>query len=80
MTKPIEVWRCEECGTVHDDEDEANECCRPEITEGYQCGECGTFYVDEVDANNCCAQDGDGVGLCTNPLELEMAGQMRLLP
>ena len=24
-------WECSECGAIYDDEDEANECCAPEL-------------------------------------------------
>lgn len=30
--EPIQ-WECDECGEVFDDEDDADECCKPEETE-----------------------------------------------
>lgn len=34
------LWKCGECGDVHEDEDEARECCMPRIWELWQCPEC----------------------------------------
>ena len=80
MNKPTEAWRCNECGTVHEDEDDARDCCQPSITEGYICAVCAVFHMDEDVAIDCCADiDLDGPRLPT-PRELEAAGQLRLLP
>lgn len=77
-TKAIEAWKCTECGSVCMDEDEANECCKPRIIEGYVCGGCYEFYVDESKALACCPADEVGTPL-VSALELEAAGQMRLI-
>ena len=31
MADEPDQWECSECGAVYDDEDEANECCAPEL-------------------------------------------------
>lgn len=80
MNKPKEAWRCNECGTPHEDEYDAKDCCQPSITEGYICAVCAEFHVAEDVAIDCCADiDLDGPRLPT-PRELEAAGQLRLLP
>lgn len=52
--KPIELWRCEECAEIHNWEDEARECCAPEITELYGCPDCDAVHDDEGEAIDCC--------------------------
>lgn len=80
MNKPSAAWRCDECDFVHENEDEARECCYPNITEGYTCAVCDEFHFCEESAITCCDHiDIDGPRLPT-PRELEAAGQMRLLP
>lgn len=49
------MWRCEECGQVHENETFANACCA-DVTMGYQCEYCGEFYEGvngDEDAKNC---------------------------
>lgn len=53
--KKIEAaWRCDECHTWYDWEDEAHKCCAPSITEGYKCKACGAYHPDAADAEGCC--------------------------
>jgi hypothetical protein len=33
MADEPEVWICDECGKEYEDEDEANECCKPDEDE-----------------------------------------------
>lgn len=55
MSKISDAYRCDECRTWHDDdEDDARDCCRPSITEGYKCDACGTYHTDESKAEICC--------------------------
>jgi len=46
-------YECPECEELHDDIDEARECCQ----EVHQCDECDTYYDDADEAEECCAQD-----------------------
>lgn len=80
MTTKNKVWRCDECGTVHKDEDYARDCCRPTVTEGYVCATCETFYNEEDEAIACCALDAPEEQRPPTAEELEAAGQVRLLP
>lgn len=73
-------WRCDECGEIHDTEDDAHECCSPEVTEGYLCPVCRTFHLEEDGALECCGYDPDGPLPPPSAEELEAAGQMRLFP
>lgn len=77
--KPERTWRCDECGQYHHYEDDARECCRPSVSEGYLCPECSAFHEDESSALDCCWEnEHDGVRPAT-PQELERdAGQQRL--
>lgn len=50
----IERWKCGQCGEIHDDEDEARECCMPAIHELYGCPICDANHEDEEDALKCC--------------------------
>jgi hypothetical protein len=50
-------YKCCGCGELHDMEDDAVDCCKPEIIDGYKCDECGSFYRshDKGEALKCCA-------------------------
>jgi len=76
---PEKKWRCNECGTVHEDEDDASDCCQPSITKGYICPTCETFYIEEDEAIACCQVTAEEV-IHVTAQELEAAGQVRLLP
>jgi len=73
------VFKCGECGDIHDEEDDAVECCFPGVTEGFLCPVCQGFFIDEEAALACHDTDEDFVPPPT-AAELEAAGQMRLLP
>lgn len=51
------LYRCGECREVHDCEDDARECCAPEIIEVYACPICGTIHDEESAAGECCGFD-----------------------
>lgn len=72
-------WRCEACGLVHSDEEDAGDCCKPEITDGYECPLCCKFFEDENEAIACCGYDPDGPPPPPTKEELEAAGQQRLV-
>jgi hypothetical protein len=48
-------YKCPECEGLHDDEDEARECCQ----DSHQCDECETYYDDDDEAINCCKDEED---------------------
>lgn len=50
------IWICPECGEEHDDEDDAINCCQPDM---WKCSECGKEFDDEQDADDCCSEDDD---------------------
>lgn len=50
-------WKCGDCGHVHDDEEDARECCAPAIHEVYLCPICNEAHDDEIDAIKCCDED-----------------------
>lgn len=75
-----EAWRCNECMTVYDNEDDAVECCQPRVTEGYICPVCGSFHMNADRAVDCCGFDPDAPPPPPSAEELEAAGQMRLMP
>ena len=56
--RPIECWRCPECLDVHDDEDDAAECCKPTPAEAdassRKCPVCGTAHDSHEAAADCC--------------------------
>ncbi|HCP04635.1 MAG TPA: hypothetical protein DIT61_14180 [Pseudomonas sp.] len=50
-------YQCSQCDEIHEDEDDARECCQPEVWEVYECGECGKLHgSSEVAAKSCCEQ------------------------
>lgn len=57
MAKVTEVWRCHECFELHDNEDEARECCPIQIDEGWQCSKCGEFHFEKHFAEQCCHEE-----------------------
>jgi hypothetical protein len=83
-----ERYRCGDCGELHEEPDQAEECCRPEVQDVWICGKCEkTFDVSytkndnkaqEAAANACCC-DEEGNEIITLA-DLEEAGQMRMLP
>ncbi|MBA3034843.1 MAG: hypothetical protein KKF85_03535 [Gammaproteobacteria bacterium] len=78
--KPACAWQCDECLTVHDDEDEAYECCRPQVIEGHLCPICDGFHQLKQDAIDCCDFNPDDFPPRPHAFELEAAGQERLFP
>ena len=70
------AWKCGECGYIHDDEDDARECCMPDILEVVVCRLCGKTHRLKEDAMQCCADSEEPVQ--PDPRELEQAGQERL--
>lgn len=75
-------YQCDECGEIHDDVDDAHDCCQPKVIEGYRCPVCLDFHHKEQTALDCCGFDPDAPQTPPPPTaaELESAGQLRLLP
>lgn len=73
-------WQCDACSSVHDFEDDAEDCCKPRVIEGYACPICLDFHRREEAALDCCGFDPDAPPPPPSAAELEAAGQLRLLP
>ncbi len=50
----ITLYKCGDCGEVHDHEDEAQACCMPAVHEVYQCPACEEVYDTHAEATKCC--------------------------
>ena len=75
----IEVkYQCSACDKIHDDEDDAAECCLPEVFAVYICPKCGEAHDDEDEARECCASEAEGTDGIIDYHALELAGQQRL--
>jgi rubrerythrin len=48
------VFICGRCNCEHDNEDDANDCCPPDVRERYKCPICRTNYRKEPEAEACC--------------------------
>lgn len=78
--KPEQKWQCGRCGDLHDDDYDALACCA-HACEVWICTTCGKDHDTRNDALSCADRDVDaGVVVLPTPLELEAAGQLRLLP
>lgn len=71
-------WKCDECGLVHDDYSDAQECCQPTVSEVYVCSECDEEHETEKAANACCAEPKEHNDAEIRA-ELEARGQLRLV-
>lgn len=81
IMNPLEKWECGECGGLHDDEDDARECCQPRIAEVWQCPICEEPYRAESAAIQCiadCEEAGGERVYMASKAELESQGQERL--
>jgi hypothetical protein len=72
-----------ECGGMHSFEDDARECCPPEVREVFVCLDCGDWHQEKAEAESCCT-DGPGEQQAQAPIpstaQLEALGQLRLVP
>lgn len=74
-------YKCSECGEVHDDHYEAEECCKPEVYDVYACPICKSNFDDIDEAMECiesCAEEKGVDPLMATKEELERAGQEKL--
>lgn len=73
---------CDRCETIHDDEFDAEDCCKPEVWDVWVCVECGQDYELRQEADECCPHTtglDHPIGWQTHINTLESAGQLRLL-
>lgn len=67
---PKRAYQCDRCETVHGSELYAEECCRPEIIDGYICANCEEFHEQEKDALHCCGNTANTkCPTCLRPAE-----------
>lgn len=78
LEKIISQWSCDNCGELHDEEDDALECCPPAITKVFFCPVCDESHLSEQQARECCPVDPEAPPPLPSARELEAAGQMRL--
>lgn len=78
MPLPIQ-FRCNACLELHDDYEDAKDCCAPGVDEVFVCPVCCGEYLSEEDALDCHETPEDFVPL-PSPRQLEKYGQRRLLP
>lgn len=48
-----EVFVCSMCDAEHDDEQDAEDCCPPEVYRRYRCGVCRKLHRSEEGAEDC---------------------------
>jgi hypothetical protein len=51
------MFVCDRCDEAYVEEDEAAECCRPEVLEQYECPVCKGLHRLETEADECCPRD-----------------------
>lgn len=57
--KPVQKWKCGECGGLHSSEDGAAECCPPDVSPVWLCGVCMESFDSEQSAVDCCHDNGE---------------------
>jgi len=67
MATYTEVWKCCECEEIHDDEDGAEDCCKPRIEELYRCDLCDEVHEGEDEAAECCGDSAEDGSLINCP-------------
>ena len=50
-------FKCDRCCEIHDDYDDANDCCRPLVLDVWVCESCAEYHYADQDATECCAAD-----------------------
>src|SRR5688572_28738154 len=61
MKTPKRRWQCGECLNTYADESSAQECCMPEVFDGYECPICEEFCEELSEAETCCQPPGSQV-------------------
>lgn len=60
--KVTKYWCCGRCDEKHEHEDDAIECCQPEVYEIFICPICDEEHDFEKDALSCCGDmDGEAI-------------------
>lgn len=78
MRTMIEKYRCDECGSIHENVDGATTCCDPAISEVYECSVCHQVFDDEDVANGHFCEPTEAEPEVPSHAELERHGQQRL--
>lgn len=50
----VQKWECGACNELHDWEDDATQCCQPEVSECWVCPACDQAHSDKKAAEHCC--------------------------
>lgn len=66
---------CSNCGEAYEDQEEAFNCCPPQIVDRYVCPECNTDWLTHEEAKEC----HEACEMKNHMAKLEAAGQMRLI-
>ena len=76
---PWQLYRCDNCDSLHDTEEKAEDCCRPSVGEVWVCPVCRYQLDTEDEAKSCWRSHGlDLDAMRLTAAELEAAGQQRL--
>ena len=59
LVTEVTLWRCNVCSDLHDDEDDASECCSEAVTTNAEdfpkwCPVCGKEAISAHEASDCC--------------------------
>lgn len=78
MSNAAKMWQCDRCGANHGFDDDARDCCRPEISVVFVCAECEEEHDTQEGGDACCAETKI-LSDTEIRAELEDRGQMRLI-
>lgn len=69
--KYTNVYMCCSCDSTFLDEDDANECCGPEVATLYECSSCTELHDSSSEAEECCVGGGELIrcGNCARDYE-----------
>lgn len=70
-------YRCDNCDSLYENEDEAYDCCPQSVSVRWVCPVCESAHSSEDEAESCCPSDGPPP---LTAAEMEAAGQLRLIP
>ena len=77
----IKKYQCSRCDHLHDDEWDAEECCKPEVRGVWICEHCDVPYDTADAAELCCSDEPETPQAYRARIQqLEAAGQQRLVP
>ncbi len=52
----IQRFQCDDCGTLHLEEDKARGCCPKQVSEYWFCSKCNKNYLEYNEAEECCSK------------------------